>query len=408
MPLIPIGQTLWAVAVIVLAIAVGVLAITVIWSFQRQLSRIPDATRYEDLKERAAAIEVRVKEREDLLRQVDQKIQDRDRVAAEVAALTERLENLRAERDALAGAEQQIEAMKQRAAEAAAAFAVETAKLDQARLTLEETANRLTDAQDRLTQLTKDADALEVRNKSVRETLPGDIAALHTELDKLTNEKAALVQEVSQLKGARESLFTARDETAALTARNSALQARHQELLETLPEETKALIEELARLRGEREALDQEISQLQGTRESLLAAREEAALLAARVDALHRAIDVARKAREDLLNGAGLEVPRRNLEQLKQEIETLKAQRASLEQMATLDEMKVRRVALEEDIRRLRDDTSSGAGGGPDLATVTADLAQLPSCLAAVPSEAYPVQLEEEALHEVAEHLARD
>jgi hypothetical protein len=32
--------------------------------------------------------------------------------------------------------------------------------------------------------------------------------------------------------------------------------------------------------------------------------------------------------------------------------------------MATLDEMKVRRVALEEDIRRLRDETSSGLVAG--------------------------------------------
>ena len=101
MPLIPISQSLWAVAVIVLSIALGVLAIAVIWSFERRRARIPDATRYEDLKERAAAIEVRVLEHEDQLRQIDQKIHDRDRIAAEVAALTERLENLRAERDAL-------------------------------------------------------------------------------------------------------------------------------------------------------------------------------------------------------------------------------------------------------------------------------------------------------------------
>jgi uncharacterized membrane protein len=63
MPLIPIGQTFWAVAIIVLAVAVGVLAIAVIWSFERRRARQPDATRYEDLKERAAAIEVRIRER---------------------------------------------------------------------------------------------------------------------------------------------------------------------------------------------------------------------------------------------------------------------------------------------------------------------------------------------------------
>ena len=73
MPVIPVGQSVWAVAVIVLAVALGVLAIAVIWSFERRRDRQPDATRYEDLKERAAAIEVRIREREDLLREIEQR-----------------------------------------------------------------------------------------------------------------------------------------------------------------------------------------------------------------------------------------------------------------------------------------------------------------------------------------------
>ncbi len=399
MPLIPIGQTFWAVAVIVLAVALGVLAIAVIWSFERRRARQPDATRYEDLKERAAAIEVRIREREDLLREIDQRIHDRDRIGAEVAALTERRDNLRVELDALAGAEQQIEAMKQRAADAAAAFAVETAKLDEVKLALQETAGHLTEAQNRLDRLKKDADELEGRNKTLRETLPGEIEELHARLVELVNEKAVLDKEISQLRGVRESLFAAREETAALAVRNDALEARYKELRETLPEETKGLIDELARLRTEREALGQEIAEVQVTRESVLAAREEIAFLAARIEALNREIDVARKTHEDLLSGAELERPRQERVQLMDEIGTLRAERASLEQMAT-------KATLEENIARLRGDASGVTAGGPDPATVAADLAQLPPCLVSVPSAAYPPQLEREALHDVAVHLA--
>ena len=399
MPLIPIGQTLWAVAVIVLAVAVGVLVIAVIWSFERRRARQPDATRYEDLKERAAAIEVRIREREDLLREIDQRIHDRDRIAAEVAALTERLENLRVEFAALNGAEQQIEAMKQRAAEAAAAFAVETAKLDEVKLTLDEKASHLAEVMDRLDRLKKDADALETRNKTLTETLPDEIERLRAELAALAGKRDALDQEISQIKGVRESLFAAREETAALAARNDALEAHYLNLREKLPEETKALSEELDRLRTEREALGQDIMQLQVTRESVLAARDEVSALAARIDALNREVDILRKTREDLLSGAELEAPRLERAQLMDEIGMLRAKRASLEQMAT-------RAALEEDIARLRSEARGATSSGPDPATVAADLAQLPSCLVSVPLAAYPPQLEGDALQDVAGHLA--
>lgn len=398
MPVIPVGQSVWAVAVIVLAVALGVLAIAVIWSFERRRDRQPDATRYEDLKERAAAIEVRIREREDLLREIEQKIQDRDRTAAEVAALTERLENLRAELAALPGAEQQIEAMKQRAIEAAATFATETGKLDEIKLTLEETARQLSEAQDRLDRLKDDADKIEADNKALRETLPREIDDLRAKLTALAGEKASLDQEVAQLKGVRESLFAAREETASLAARNDALEARYRELRETLPQQTQALIEELAGLRTERETLGREIAQLQVTREALLNAHEEVASLTSRIEALNRDIDVARKTREDLLGGVELEALREECARLKDEIGVLRVERAGLEQTAT-------KAALQEEIGRLRREAINVAAGGPDSAMVAADLAQLPPCLISASSVAYPPQLEEDALHEVAVHL---
>jgi len=352
MPLIPINQSLWAVAVIVLSIAMGVLAIAVIWSFERRRSRIPDATRYEDLKERAAAIEVRILEHEDQLRQIDQKIHDRDRIAAEVAALTERLENLRVERDALAGAEQQIEAMKERAAEAAATYATEMTKLDQVKLNLEETASNLTEAQDRIDGLKRDAEALEAQNKALRETLPEEIENLRAQRDELNKEKSAIVEEVSQLRSSRDALFAAREETSFLAVRNDLLEVRYRELREELPLEIERLNAERNTLRSEVDSLAEEISRLKGTRESLLSARDEVLTLTAKVD-----------------------------------------------------ELNARRVALEEDIVRMRGEEISGAHTRPDLETVAADLEQTPPCLISEPVGEYPAQLEEDALHDVAEYL---
>jgi uncharacterized coiled-coil DUF342 family protein len=308
------------------------------------------------------------------------------------------LENLRAEFNALASAEQQIEAMKQRAAEAAATFAVETGKLDEVKLALQETAARLTEAQDRLDRLEKDADELEARNNTQRDVLPGQIEELRAKLVALANEKTALDEDISRLKGVRESLFTAREETAALAARNDALEARYRELRDGLPAETKALIDKLAHLRTERDALDREITQLQATRDLLFAAREEVVSLVARRDALNGEIELARQTRADLLSGKELEDPRRERARLINEVDALKAERATLSQMAT-------KAALEADIASLRGEASGTTAEDLDPVTIAADLALLPSCLRSVPSRAYDPQREDEALHDVAQHL---
>ena len=398
MPAIFNGQTAWAVVILALAVACSVLTIAVIWNFAQRRARLPDATRYEDLKERAATTEVRLREQEELLREVNQKIHDRDRIAAEVAALTERLENLRAEFAALAGAEQQIEAMKQRAAEAAGAFAIETGKLDEVKLALQEEEARLTEAQERLDRLQKDADALEARNILSRETLPGEIERLQASLAELAKLKDALDLEISDLKAVRESLFAARAETAALAARNDALEARYQELHDTLPGRINEMMNQLAQLRGERDALGQEVTQLQLARDALLAAREELAAVTARSEAVNREIELARRTRDDLLGGRDLVDARRELVQVGDEVAGLRAERASLQQMAT-------KASLEVEIARLRRLAEGGSGDGTDRNTVAADLRLVPSCLNVISAGVCQSDSEIEALGDVSQHL---
>jgi predicted nuclease with TOPRIM domain len=268
------------------------------------------------------------------------------------------------------------------------------------KLALQEAAARLTEAQERLDRLQKDADALEARNRLSRETLPAEIEKLQASLAELATQKDALDLEISGLKGVRESLFAARAETAALAARNDALEARYQELRDTLPGRINEMMEQLAQLRGERDGLRQEITQLQATRHSLLSAREELAAVTARSEAVKREIEQARQTRDDVLGGRELADARRELAQVGHAVATLRAERASLEQMAT-------KAALEAEIARLRQEASGLGAGEPDSTTIAADLAQLPGCLQAAPSEPRDAQLEDQALFEVEQHLGK-
>jgi uncharacterized coiled-coil DUF342 family protein len=463
MPTIFNGQTAWAVVTIVLAVVLSVVTIVVAWDHARRRARLPDATRFENLREQVATIDVTLRERQEQLREIDQKIHNRDRIAAEVAALTERLENLRAEFAALAGAEQQIEAMKQRAAETAGAFAIETGRLDEMKLALQEATAALTDAQARLDRLQKDADALEARKTLSRDTLPGEIERLQATLADLAKRKDVLDLEISDLKGVRESLFAARAETAALAARNDALEARYQELRDALPGEIERLqatladlakrkdvldlevsdlkgvreslfaaraetatlaarndalearyqelrdalpgrinemMDQLVQLRGERDALEPQIGQLQMARDALLAVREELAVVIARSEAVNRETDLARQTRDDLLGGQDLADARRELSQVGDEVAALRAERASLEQMAT-------RAALEAEIAQLRREAGGFGAGEADATAIAADLAQLPGCLLAVPSRQRDPQLEDQALFGVEQYLGK-
>ena len=348
----------------------SVVTIAVVWDHARRRARLPDATRYENLREEVAGLEVRLRELQEQLREIDQKIHDRDRLAAEVAALTGRRDNLRAEFAALAGAEQQIDAMKQRAAEAAGEFATETGKLDEVKLALQEATARLTEAQEHLDRLQKDAGALEARNRLSQETLPAEIEKLQATLGGLSKQNDALDLELSDLKSVRASLFAARAETAALAARNDALEARHQELQRHATWHHR--MDQLAQLRDERDALRREITQVQMTRDALLGARDELAAVTARSEAVNREVELARRTRDDLLDGRELANARRELAQVGDEVAALRAERATLGQMAT-------RAALDAEIARLRLEASGTGTGESDSTMIAADLAQLPS-----------------------------
>ena len=151
------------------------------------------------------------------------------------------------------------------------------------------------------------------------------------------------------------------------------LEARYQELRDTLPHQIDELMNQLAQLRGERDKLGQEITQFQTVRDALLAARDELSAVTARGEAVSREIELARQTRDDLLGGQELADARRDLAQAGCQVASLRAERASLEQMAT-------KATLEAEIARLHREASGLGTGAPDSATIAADLGQLPGC----------------------------
>ena len=86
------------------------------------------------------------------------RFQDRDRIAAEVAALVERLNSLRIEIDSLTEAERQVELMKHKAAEAAEAYALEREKINAAVKERGRIEDDIAEAHQRLVNLEKQID----------------------------------------------------------------------------------------------------------------------------------------------------------------------------------------------------------------------------------------------------------
>lgn len=249
------NQTLWAVVVLVLAVAIGVGVIALGWDWARRRDRLPDATRFDDLTERVAALVVRRGELDAELRVLEQRVQDRDRIIAELAALTERLEAVRAEHAGLAGAMQQIDMVKQQAADVAADHAEKMAGLALAKASVEKAEADVAALQQRHEALLREMDEIEARLPERRQQIADEIAALTKDIDALRQGKAALEDEVAELKHQRRELAAVREEVAALTAGIAAAEARKAALADALSqhrEERVALEHAVAELRAQR------------------------------------------------------------------------------------------------------------------------------------------------------------
>lgn len=225
-----------------LAASVGVITVAAVSGLvgahlTRRHERLPDATRYEDVRERRITEERRLETLRDELRLAEQAIKEKDRHTAELASILERIEAARLEHASLDAARADIEEVKREAAEIAAIKATAL----QERKALEEQVAQLEVAfEEKQRELQKIMDQLD----------PDRIAKLREALANLKVEKANLEAALPPLRAERDSALQRIEEARAGDARRAAL-ALEIEGLERKHAEFDQLRDELDRARTE-------------------------------------------------------------------------------------------------------------------------------------------------------------
>ena len=137
MTLPAIDPSTLTLVVIIALLAVALIAVSTSIAFNARAQRLPAATKYEDIHERVGLLQRTYAEKQAELREVEQKISERDRYAAEAAYLKEQVEELRRALEQLAPARQEIEQVMEEAAQAAAQKKEVQQELDLAKAELE-------------------------------------------------------------------------------------------------------------------------------------------------------------------------------------------------------------------------------------------------------------------------------
>ena len=264
-------------AAIVSSIALATLMGFIIANFQLRRSRLPDATAYEDIRERRVSEEQRLAGLREEARLVEQQIKDRDRLSAEVAALQERLDVIKLEFMSLDTARAEIEDVKHQVAEAAGLLAAarEDVKL----------------VEDQLAKKRLELEEIEGRLG------PARIAALEDAVNALKSEKANLDSELPRLRAERDAALNRIEEVRAVEARRAALVIEVEDLesqisglsercsllrseelnLQTALASQARIVDEVSRLEARKQALTVDVEDLEGKQASLHAMRKEIA-----------------------------------------------------------------------------------------------------------------------------------
>lgn len=190
MTIFDVSTVTLAILVLLIAIALGA---TIVWMiYAIRVARLPAATKLVDVEERFAIAQEALQRKEQELRNIDQKISDRDRLVGEAAALRELIDELKAQQANLEPAREEISATMQEAAEA-------VSKLTSA-------LQDLKDAEARLEEVNRHLDPESVdRLKKEQQESERELARIRTELDPLRTEAEAARRTIaeSQQTGAR-------------------------------------------------------------------------------------------------------------------------------------------------------------------------------------------------------------
>lgn len=269
------------VLLLVILLTVGMTSAWVVLDIRR--ARLPAATLLEDVEGRLAAKQEELERRRGELREIEQRIADRDRLAAEAAALRNDIEELKAQQEALGSARAEIAQTQEEAEKAAAELA--------------EVKQKLAAAEARLEEVERVAD-------------PGRLAGLQGELARLQAERDRLASEIDPLRAERDAALRVIAEAREAAARVGALTEMGESLRAAQEDARKALAEaeeRLAEARAERlEALkDRDRARVEAdeARTEAERARRDAAELRAELRALESRIDALREEIPDLVAG---------------------------------------------------------------------------------------------------------
>lgn len=250
-------------AVLFLTLALAVAGL----NYKAREARLPEATRFVDVAHRLRTTEEQLGRRQDELREVERKISERDRYAAEVAHLEERMAALRAELGSLAPAREEIEQVKREAAEAAGALAGRK--------------QELADLEREMDRLRSELD-------------PDRIERLRRERAEVEAELTRVQGELAPLRAEHEVALGRIAEAGAMQARVEALKietTRLEEQREELLDEAAETREAVARAGNERDAALRERDAAAAERGGAIAERDRAADERLRLEAMVAALE---------------------------------------------------------------------------------------------------------------------
>jgi hypothetical protein len=338
--------------VIIALLALAVVGMSAALAYSARAQRLPAATAYEDIYERLGATQTALMARQADLREVEQKIHERDRYAAEAAYLKEQVDKLQLEFANLAPARGEIEQVKAEAAAAAAEKATAEQDLDRLRKESE--------------RLSADLD-------------PERIKRLTQELEDLRREIDSVNAELGPLRAERDAALRALTESAALESHVAALEIRKGELHAAAQ-----------MLRADLIAMEQAMEVARTTRDRLAAEAREAEKLA---EDARKLVDETRLQKDKL---AG-------------DLVRLETDASSLE--GVIFSLETQRDRIKKEIETMGGRTGgAGEGSAPltegERSELLKDLVAEPSCLSTpVLVRAAPRQ-EASALHEVGTYLS--
>ena len=333
-------------ALLTFSLIAGLTAITSVFQFEQQRRRLDPATRLHDVREQLAVRQAELLRKETEIAEANKKLELRDRVVAETAAIEERLVALRLELAGLSDARHQIEETKQAAANSATELAVLQDKLSDSRSELAAAAEELN------------------AKKSACERVAADIERLKRELiSAASQENLDLEAKILDLRASCQNL-------------DDELQARRGEL-------------------GMLAAVRNEIAELTARKEALALGADgaRAALASARAENDDAQAELVRVVGE-------LDASKRSVDAANLEVQ--KAQATHQDISNQVSDLATQKKILEREIERL----TGKAGGGTDTsADPIEDLRLLPTLLQEPAFAPRGAQKEADALHEVDVYL---